>query len=389
MEIRVPALGESINEVVIGQWLRREGTVVAADEPVVSLESDKANVELPAPAAGRLVRLRVPAGATAKVGDVLAELDPVEAQVQAPPAVPSPTVIPAPPAPPASPAAPPPPAVPIPPAVQTPTVAPPPADSLGVWGRRRPESSDGAPMGPAPDSLRRGNPMERVVPMSTVRRRIAERLVEAQRTAAMLTTFNECDMSRVLALRREHQEAFTRKHGVKLGFLGFFVKAAVEALREVPELNAEIRGSDLVYHQRHDIGVAVDTPRGLMVPVLRGADRLSLADVERGIAELAARARESKLGPDDLAGGTFTITNGGVFGSLLSTPILNPPQSGILGLHKIQERGVAVEGRLELRPMMYVALSYDHRIVDGRGAVTWLVRLKERIEDPARLLLGV
>ncbi len=373
MEIRVPALGESINEVVIGQWLRREGTVVAADEPVVSLESDKANVELPAPAAGRLVRLRVPAGATAKVGDVLAELDPVEAQVQAPPAVPSPSVIPAPPAPPVSPAAPTPPAVPIPTAVPTPTASPTPAVV-------RP---------PTPQPPRPTSGSERVVPMSTVRRRIAERLVEAQRTAAMLTTFNECDMSRVLALRREHQEAFTKKHGVKLGFLGFFVKAAVEALREVPELNAEIRGSDLVYHQRHDIGVVVDTPRGLMVPVLRGADRLSLAEVERGIAELAARARESKLGPDDLAGGTFTITNGGVFGSLLSTPILNPPQSGILGLHKIQERGVAVDGRLELRPMMYVALSYDHRIVDGRGAVTWLVRLKERIEDPARLLLGV
>ncbi|MCL4819757.1 MAG: dihydrolipoyllysine-residue succinyltransferase [Vicinamibacteria bacterium] len=379
MEIRVPALGESINEVVIGQWLRREGTVVAADEPVVSLESDKANVELPAPAAGRLVRLRVPAGATAKVGDVLAELDPVEAQVQAPPAVPSPTVIPAPPAPPASPAAPPPPAVPIPTAVPTPTAS--------TTSAASPTPAVVRPPTPQPPRPTSGS--ERVVPMSTVRRRIAERLVEAQRTAAMLTTFNECDMSRVLALRREHQEAFTRKHGVKLGFLGFFVKAAVEALREVPELNAEIRGSDLVYHERYDVGVAVDTPRGLMVPVLRGADRLSLADLERGIAELAARARESKLGPDDLAGGTFTITNGGVFGSLLSTPILNPPQSGILGLHKIQERGVAVEGRLELRPMMYVALSYDHRIVDGRGAVTWLVRLKERIEDPARLLLGV
>jgi 2-oxoglutarate dehydrogenase E2 component (dihydrolipoamide succinyltransferase) len=378
MEIRVPALGESINEVVIGQWLRREGTIVAADEPVVSLESDKANVEVPAPAAGRLVRLRVPAGATAKVGDVLAELDPVEAQApsptatpappaaQPPTAAPTPTAVPTPPAPPAKPAAPPPTAAPPPPAVPTPTASPTPS----------------VPSRPASST-------ERVVPMSTVRRRIAERLVEAQRTAAMLTTFNECDMTRVLALRREHQEAFTKKHGVKLGFLGFFVKAAVEALREVPELNAEIRGGDLVYHERYDVGVAVDTPRGLMVPVLRGADRLSLAEVERGIAELAARARESKLGPDDLSGGTFTITNGGVFGSLLSTPILNPPQSGILGLHRIQERGVAVDGRLELRPMMYLALSYDHRLVDGRGAVTWLVRLKDRIEDPARLLLGV
>ncbi|MCM2255574.1 MAG: dihydrolipoyllysine-residue succinyltransferase [Vicinamibacteria bacterium] len=358
VEIRVPALGESINEVVIGQWLRREGTLVAMDEPVVSLESDKANVEVPAPAAGRLVRLRVPAGGMARVGDVLAELEPATAEE----ARPVPTALQTPTAAPIPPAVPIPTATPTPTAVPTPAVVPPPSRTAAT---------------------------ERVAPMSLVRRRIAERLVEAQRTAAMLTTFNEADMSRVMALRGLHQEAFTKKHGVKLGFLSFFVKAVVEALREVPELNAEIRGGDLVYHERYDIGVAVDTPRGLMVPVLRGVDRLSLAGIERGIADLAARGRESKLGPDELAGGTFTITNGGVFGSLLSTPILNPPQSGILGLHKIQERGVAVDGRLELRPMMYLALSYDHRIVDGRGAVSWLVRVKERIEDPARLLLEV
>jgi 2-oxoglutarate dehydrogenase E2 component (dihydrolipoamide succinyltransferase) len=230
---------------------------------------------------------------------------------------------------------------------------------------------------------------ERVVPMSRIRLRIAERLVQAQHTAAILTTFNEVDMSRVMELRARHKESFEKRHGVKLGFMSFFARACVQALADVPAVNAEIRGTDMVFHDAVHLGIAASTPKGLVVPVVRDAHRLDLAGLERGIAEMAARAREGTLSPQDLSGGTFTITNGGVFGSLLSTPILNPPQSGILGMHKIEKRAVVVDDQVVVRPMMYLALSYDHRIIDGEQAVTFLVRVKERIEDPERMMLAV
>ena len=382
IEIKVPNVGESITEVTVSEWLKSVGDSVTEDEPVVTLETDKANVDVPAPEAGRLTRILKDAGDTAQVGEALAELDPPSAEATPadqkaapPPAAPpaTPTAPATPPSPPVQAAPPPPPPPPPPPAATLPPVSEKPS----------------APERPAPAPSAPGSRQERRVAMTPIRRRIAERLVQAQQNAAMLTTFNEIDMSAVMALRTEHREAFLRKHGIKLGYMSFFIKAAIAGLREIPEVNAEIRDRDMIYRDYYDICVAVDTGRGLVVPVIRNAEAMSFAEIEFAIADFSTRAKENRLKPDELQGGTFTITNGGVFGSLLSTPILNPPQSGILGMHAIQRRGVDVGGQLELRPMMYVAMSYDHRIVDGRGAVTCLRRIKECIEEPARLLVDV
>ena len=410
IDITVPSLGESITEATVARWLKAPGDTVARDEPLVALETDKIAVEVNAEAAGRLADIVAPQGAEVAVGALLGRLEPGAPSDPAPaPALPplSPSVrrlveehgldpaaltgsgkggrilksdvlaaaaraarsaaaeeagSPAPPAPEALPEMSPPPA-PAPPA------APPPSE-------------------PVPVSAREDAREERV-PMSRLRRRAAERLKRAQETAAMLTTFNEVDMTAVLALRAAHREAFERRHGVRLGLMSFFVKAAVAALMEFPPVNAAIDGADIVYRHYCDIGVAVSAPRGLIVPVLRGAERLGFAAIEKEIRAFADKARDNKLAVDDLVGGTFTISNGGVFGSLMSTPILNPPQSAILGMHKIQDRPVAVEGTVEIRPMMYLALSYDHRLIDGREAVGFLVRVKDCIEDPRRMLLDL
>jgi 2-oxoglutarate dehydrogenase E2 component (dihydrolipoamide succinyltransferase) len=406
IQIKVPALGESVTEATIARWLKKEGDPVSADEPVVELETDKVSLEVPSPAAGVLERIEVAQGATVGVGAVLGavkegaaaktEAKPAKAEAKpaAAPAVAQPT-------PPAQPSAPPAP----PPSVRriaeeekldVSTIA-----GTGKHGQvtkgdalaaleaaraavPRPVARAEVPAGPRPKAAR-----EERVPMSRLRKTIALRLKESQEIAAQLTTFNEADMSKVMALRAAHKDSFEKKHNVKLGFMSFFVKACVAALKEIPAVNAEIDGDDIVYKNYYDIGVAVSTERGLVVPVVRDADQLSLADIEKQIADFGTRARDNKLKLEELLGGTFTISNGGVFGSLMSTPILNMPQSGILGMHKIQSRPVAVGDKIEIRPMMYLALSYDHRIVDGREAVTFLVRVKENIEDPQRLLLDL
>jgi len=336
----VPEIGESIYEVAIVQWHKHEGQPVEKDENLVEMETDKATVELPSPAAGVVATILKRDGQTAEVGEVVGYLE------EAPP--------------PEEPTAPP------------PRALPPSEEPSAAFAARVPS--------PAP---RR----EETLPMSPIRRRIAERLVQAQQTAALVTTFNEIQMSAVLGLRERYGEGFREQYDAKLGFMSFFVKAAIEGLKRVPELNAEVRGSSIVYRQYYDIGIAIGGGKALVVPVLRNAERMSFAEIERAIADFAARARENKLKPKELEGGTFTITNGGVYGSLLSTPMINPPQSGILGMHAIQDRPVAWEGQVVIRPMMYVALTYDHRVVDGREAVGFLRRVKEIIEDPARLLL--
>jgi 2-oxoglutarate dehydrogenase E2 component (dihydrolipoamide succinyltransferase) len=389
VEIRVPSLGESVTQAQVGAWLKKEGEAVGADEPVVEVESEKATVAVPSPSAGVLGRILKPQGATVAVGEVIALVE-AGARPLAPAAAPAPA--PSPPAP-AAPAG-----------ANGPlarrgdeaaaAAAPPPARRLPPSARRR--AAEGEPL-PGPAAARGPErppappgPRERAVPMTPLRRTVARRLLEAQASAAILTTFNEADMRQVLLLREQHGEAFQAKHGVKLGFMSFFVKAAVEALREFPAVNAEVRGTDIVYKDHYDIGVAVGGGKGLVVPVVRDADRLSFAEIEARIAELGKRARENRITLEELEGGTFTISNGGIYGSLLSTPILNPPQSGILGLHKIEKRPVADErDQVVVRPMMYLALSYDHRIVDGREAVSFLVRVKACIEDPERMLLGV
>jgi len=418
IELRVPALGESVREATLGAWKHAEGDTVAADEPLVEVESEKATVELPSPGNGVLKKILRQAGDTVSVGEVIAEIDQAGAQAVAP--------------------------------------AP---EASGKSGNGRParngEAGGKSPSGEAPlragpaarralaesgldadevqgtgrggriskqdiertveaksrdvvhpaspavplvepppplrvrDDLEMAETRERIVPMSPLRKTVARRLVEAQQTAAILTTFNEVDMSSVMALRERHQERFQKQHGIKLGFMSFFVKASIEALRAFPAVNAEVRGTDVVYKDHYDIGVAVGGGKGLVVPVLRDADRLSFAAIEKTIGEMAGRARENKLGLKELEGGTFTISNGGIYGSLLSTPILNPPQSGILGLHAIQKRPVVVDDAVVVRPMMYLALSYDHRLVDGREAVQFLVRIKECVESPERLLLEV
>jgi 2-oxoglutarate dehydrogenase E2 component (dihydrolipoamide succinyltransferase) len=365
VELKVPALGESVTEVEIGPWLKSEGDTVNKDDNVVTLESEKATVELPSPVSGTLGKIVKRTGDKAAVGEVIALIE-------------------------AS-AGPRPEAKPAPKPEKPGTQAPPPAPAPVVAAPLAPAPMPAIPLASAPAARPAGasDRQEEAVPMSLLRRTVAQRLVEAHRTMAMLTTFNEIDLSAVIALRRQYQETFTQKYGVKLGFMSFFIKAAVEALKAVPQVNASLRGNDILYHHYYDIGVAIGGGKGLVVPVLRNAEKMSFAEVEMAVAGLAARAKASQLKPEELQGGTFTITNGGVYGSLLSTPIINPPQSAILGMHAIQDRPVAVDGNVVVRPMMYVALSYDHRLVDGREAVTFLVQIKEMIEKPARLLLEV
>jgi 2-oxoglutarate dehydrogenase E2 component (dihydrolipoamide succinyltransferase) len=416
IQIKVPALGESVTEATIARWLKKEGDAVKRDEPLVELETDKVSVEVPSPAAGVLEHIEVKAGDTVNVGSVLGAVSEgavaapgtSTAERQTPKTESKPAAQPAKAsAPPAAPAA-------AAPAAAAP--APPPSvrriaeenkldvSSIAGSGKRGQVTKQdalaaleavevptakpaAAPSGPRPHSER-----EERVPMSRLRKTIALRLKESQEIAAQLTTFNEADMSKVMALRGSYKDGFEKKHGVKLGFMGFFVKACIAALKDIPSVNAEIDGNDIddiVYKNYYDIGVAVSTERGLVVPVVRDADALSVAGIERQIGDFGARARDNKLKLEELLGGTFTISNGGVFGSLMSTPILNTPQSGILGMHKIQNRPVAIGDKIEIRPMMYLALSYDHRLVDGREAVTFLVRVKENIEDPQRVLLDL
>jgi len=397
VELKVPSVGESITEVQLGDWLKKPGELARADEGLVVIETDKVTVELPAPGAGAVVKTLKRKGDKALVGEVIGYFE-VGAQPAPPPATAKASAAAADSAPSSAPAA----------AKGGKVVMPSAARELaqrglsaaevaasGPLGRllkedvqRHTPAMASAPAGAAP-ARRGGARSEEIVPMTPIRKRIAERLVQAQSTAAILTTFNEIDMSEVMALRKAHQERFVERHKTKLGFMSFFVKAAVEALKEIPQVNAEVRGDDIVYRHYCDIGIAVGGGKGLVVPILRNAETLGIADIERAIGEFGKRAQDNKLTIDELTGGTFTISNGGVYGSLLSTPILNPPQSGILGLHAIQERPMAIHGQVVIRPMMYIALSYDHRIVDGREAVTFLKRIKELVESPTRLLLEV
>ncbi len=371
VELVVPSVGESITEVEIGDWLKREGEHVDQDEPVVVLETEKVTVELPAPASGTIRNLLKHKGDKASVGDVIGYLEEGNGAKPSKPAKKEKV----------SRTEPPPPAPP-------PVVAASPAKSHVSHKQGEEEAKEAASKPPLTMPATSGRD-EEAVPMTPIRRRIAERLVEAQQNAALLTTFNQIDMSEVLALRKKHQDAFQSKYGIKVGFMSFFVKASVEALKLVPQINAEVRGHDIVYRNYYDIGIAVGGGKGLVVPIIRNAERLSFAEIEKAIAEYARRALENKLKVEELQGGTFTISNGGIYGSMLSTPIVNPPQSGVLGLHAIEDRPIALNGQVVIRPMMYVALTYDHRIVDGREAVTFLKRIKEVIEEPARLMLEV
>jgi 2-oxoglutarate dehydrogenase E2 component (dihydrolipoamide succinyltransferase) len=426
-EIKVPTLGESVTTATVARWMKHEGDTVAADEPLVELETDKVTVEVSAPAAGVLTSISAAEGSEVPVGALLGLLDGAGAATAAPKAAPAPAPAPAAaPAPAPRPAAMPQAGVNAPPAARGPVSRPatPPADvaahaplpaaqklieeqhlspeeigtGTGKDGRitkgdvlaflNRPAATPApAPVAKPP---REAEPREERVRMTRLRRTIAARLKEAQNTAAMLTTFNEVDMTAVMALRSEYRDAFEKKHdGVRLGFMGFFVKACVQGLKEFPAVNAEIDGDDIVYKNFVHMGIAVGGASGLVVPVIRDVDQMSFAEIERAIADFGKRARDGSLKLEELTGGTFSITNGGVYGSLMSTPILNPPQSGILGMHKIQERPMVMGGKIEVRPMMYLAVSYDHRIVDGREAVSFLVRVKEGVEDPRRLLLGL
>jgi 2-oxoglutarate dehydrogenase E2 component (dihydrolipoamide succinyltransferase) len=440
IELKVPAVGESIQEVMIAEWLKAPGDSVAVDEPLVVLETDKATVELPAPSAGTLKTQIKGAGQEAVIGEVIGLLlagSETESQEPAPAPAPPPTNEPAGTATPPLSTAPAPHAHLSPEPIQEepsqpedPT--PPPfvmpaakrlieeydldlskIEATGPGNRllkedvqafieetdAKPAKKPGAtPAGPAeaipptpilPPPSAAAAVEEEVVPMSPLRRRIAERLVEAQKTAALLTTFNEVDMFAVSNLRKKYQEQFQKQYGVKLGFMSFFVKAAIEALKAYPAVNAEIRDRSMVFKNHYDIGIAIGGGKGLVVPVLRNADEMSFAEVEKAIAEFAKRARENSITLEELKGGTFTITNGGVYGSMLSTPIVNPPQSAILGMHAIQDRPVAINGEVVIRPMMYIALTYDHRIIDGREAVSFLRRIKETVEEPARMLIEV
>jgi len=370
VELIVPSVGESITEVEIGDWLKKPGDVVNQDDPVVVIETEKVTLELPAPTAGRITTMLKGKGEKASVGDVIGYMEPngtgaghdrtasrTEAAQEPAPQQP---------------------------AAQE-RIEPKPKES-----EQSVEQKVATRPTPAPEQPRlTAGREEQVIPMTPIRRRIAERLVEAQKSAALLTTFNEIDMFAVVTLRKQYQEAFQARYHVKIGLMSFFVKAAIEALKAIPQLNAEVRGHDIVYRNYYDIGIAVGGGKGLVVPVLRNAERLSLAEIETAVADFGQRAQANQLKVDELQGGTFTISNGGVYGSMLSTPIVNPPQSGVLGLHAIEERPIAREGAVIIRPMMYVALTYDHRIVDGREAVTFLKRIKELIEDPSRILLEV
>jgi 2-oxoglutarate dehydrogenase E2 component (dihydrolipoamide succinyltransferase) len=408
IEIKVPAMGESVSEATVGKWFKAQGDAVARDEPLLELETDKVTVEVPAPADGALQSIAVKTGDTVQIGALLgtiAEGKAGQPSSPKPAAEPAPAPRPAPP--------------PAKPAVQSaepresdavlPSVRriaeetgldPAEASGTGKGGRvmkgdmlaaleARAAERAAAPVEVAAPGPRPRADREERVPMTRLKRTMALRLKESQNIAAQLTTFNEVDMSHVMALRGEYKETFEKKHHVRLGFMSFFVKACVAALKELPGINGEIEGNDIIYKNYYDIGVAVATERGLVVPIVRDADRLSLARIEAAIADFGARARDGKLKLEELQGGTFSISNGGVFGSLMSTPILNVPQSGILGMHKIQLRPVAIDDKVEIRPMMYLALSYDHRLVEGREAVPFLVRVKENLEDPQRLLLDV
>jgi len=406
-DIRVPTLGESVTEATIGKWFKKPGDAVAVDEPLVELETDKVTIEVPAPAAGTLGEIAAKDGDTVAVGALLGMIKDgaapakpaakAEAKAEAPKPAPAapPKVV-------ASDA-------PLAPSVRkiaTETgMDPAKVEGTGKDGRVTKgdmmaaiEKAASAPTpvtqpaaaiqvrapSPADDASR-----EERVKMTRLRQTIARRLKDAQNTAALLTTYNEVDMSAIMAMRNHYKELFEKKHGVKLGFMSFFTRACIQALKEVPEVNAEIDGTDIIFKNYYHIGVAVGTERGLVVPVVRDADQLSLAGIEKAISALGKKARDGQLKIEDMQGGTFTISNGGVYGSLMSMPILNAPQSGILGMHKIQERPVVVAGKIEIRPMMYLALTYDHRVVDGQGAVTFLVRVKEALEDPARIVLDV
>ena len=399
-EILVPTLGESVTEATVAQWFKAVGEAVAVDEPLLELETDKVTLEVNAAVAGALAKILVPAGGETEVGSVLGLIDETATGASPAPAAQTKTE----PAPP--PAAAPTPAdaaLPLSPAVrklvEENKLDPAAIAGTGKDGRltkgdvlahlKAAPAPAPAPAPEPPTEAKPAGPREERVRMTRLRRRIAERLKEAQNTAAMLTTFNEVDMTETLAVRARYKEAFEKKHGVRLGFMSFFAKACVTALKELPAVNAEIDGDEFVYKNHYDIGIAVGAPQGLVVPVLRDADIKTFAEIERTISDLGRRARDGKLAMEDLTGGTFTITNGGVYGSLMSTPILNPPQSGILGMHKIQPRPMAIGDTVEIRPMMYLALSYDHRVVDGREAVTFLVRVKECIEDPQRILLDM
>lgn len=408
MDIKVPAMGESVTEGTLANWLVKPGQVVKQDDPIAEIETDKVAVEVPAPAAGVISEQLVKEGETVQIGKIIARMTEGGTAAAAPAAA----------AKPAASATPPAKAAPAPAATTaraTDKVAPSvgriaaeanvdPADIPGSGKGGRATKGDAlayvantpapaaarAPAAEAPARAPREiGPREERVKMTRLRQTIARRLKEAQNSAAMLTTFNDVDMSEVMELRKRHKDAFEKKHGVKLGFMGFFVRACVGALKEVPSVNAEIDGTDIIYKNFYNVSVAVGTDKGLVVPVVRDADTMTLAEIESEIGRLGALARDGKLSMDDLQGGTFTISNGGVYGSLMSTPILNPPQSGVLGMHRIEERPVVVDGKIIARPMMYLALSYDHRLVDGKEAVTFLVRVKEALEDPERLLLDL
>ncbi len=427
IEIRVPALGESVTEATVGKWFKNSGDAVNADEPLVELETDKVTLEVPAPASGVLGDILVQSGSTVEVGALLAALNdgdakarPAKSEAKAPP-TPPPQPAPAPAAPAAASAAPPP----SPAAQKALTEAGFEASEIQGSGRRgqvlkedvlaatAPRPAAAPPVHEAASAAAATNVVaiqtapalkavhqearlpssgndasrEERVKMTRLRQTIARRLKDAQNTAAMLTTFNDVDMSAIMALRSQYKNIFEKRHGVKLGFMGLFVKACIQALRDVPAVNAEIDGDDLIYKNYYHIGVAVGTEKGLVVPVVRDADRMSLAEIEQSVNEFGKRARDGRLSIEDMQGGTFTISNGGVYGSLMSTPILNAPQSGILGMHRIEERPIVKDGQIVARPMMYLALSYDHRVVDGKEAVTFLVRVKECLEDPQRFIL--
>ncbi|MGR3290148.1 MAG: 2-oxoglutarate dehydrogenase complex dihydrolipoyllysine-residue succinyltransferase [Paracoccaceae bacterium] len=399
-EVRVPTLGESVTEATIATWFKQSGDAVAVDEMLCELETDKVTVEVPSPVAGTLGEIIAAEGDTVGVDALLATIN--EGAAASPGAAPTET-----------------PAEPEAPAAAAPTASGKDVEDAPSAKKAMAEASisadqvtgtgrDGrimkedvakiltaAPVAAAPAAVQRApvsaddEAREERVKMTRLRQTIARRLKESQNTAAMLTTFNEVDMSAIMDLRRDYKDLFMKKHGVKLGFMSFFTKACCHALKEVPEVNAEIDGTDIVYKNFVHMGVAAGTPTGLVVPVIRDADALSFAGIEKAIAEKGARARDGKLSMAEMQGGTFTISNGGVYGSLMSSPILNPPQSGILGMHKIQDRPVAINGEVVIRPMMYLALSYDHRVVDGKGAVTFLVRVKEVLEDPRRMLMDL
>src|SRR2546423_1173401 len=414
-EIRVPTLGESGTEATIGRWFKKAGDAVAVDEPLVELETDKVTIEVPAPSAGTLGEITAKDGETVAVGALLGQINDGAAGAKTA-AAPAKT---------AAPTAPPPP----PPAAAAPAAArkAPPTDAPLAPSVRRISAESGIDAATVPGSGKDGRvtkgdllaaiekaasaptpvnqpaaavqvrapspaddaAREERVKMTRLRQTIARRLKEVQNTAAMLTTFNEVDMSHIMAMRAQYKDVFEKKHGSKLGFMGFFTKACVQALKDIPAVNAEIDGTDLIYKNYYHVGVAVGTDKGLVVPVVRDCDHKSIAEIEKSIADFGRRARDGQLKIDEMQGGTFTITNGGIYGSLMSTPILNAPQSGILGMHKIQERPVAIAGKVEVRPMMNLALSYDHRVIDGKDAVTFLVRVKENLEDPARLVLDL